>query len=119
MPSAPTFPVELAVAPATRAPDVPSLGDAARGEMAAVLVDVLERLDRLHDRPLPYMMWMNQRPTVDGAYEDAWLNIEIVSPWRAAGVPRFIAAAEVACEEYFNPIEPEDLAARLRALEPR
>jgi UDPglucose--hexose-1-phosphate uridylyltransferase len=116
VPLAPTYPVEVAVAPATPAPDLPSLGDTARDEMAAVLVDVLERLDRLHDRPLPYMMWLNQRPSVDAAHEDAWLNVEIVSPWRAAGVPRFIAAAEVACEEYFNPVEPEDLAARLRAL---
>ena len=45
-----------------------------------------------------------------------WLDIEIVSPWRSAGVARFIAAAEVAGEEYFNPVDPADVAARLRAL---
>jgi UDPglucose--hexose-1-phosphate uridylyltransferase len=64
-------------------------------------------------------MWLNQRPTVRDGHDDAWFNIEIVSPWRSAGVARFIAAAEVACQEYFNPIVPEDLAARLRALAPR
>ena len=48
--------------------------------------------------------------------DDVIFNIEIVSPWRSAGVPRFIAAAEVASEEYFNPVVPEDLAARLREL---
>ena len=42
------------------------------------------------------MMWLNQRPTVPAGYDDAWFNIEIVSPWRSAGVQRFIAAAEVA-----------------------
>jgi UDPglucose--hexose-1-phosphate uridylyltransferase len=119
VPWAPTFPVELAVAPVARAPDLVALGDAERKEMAAVLVDVFERLDRLYDRPLPYMMWLNQRPTVRDGHDDAWFNIEIVSPWRSAGVARFIAAAEVACQEYFNPIVPEDLAARLRALAPR
>jgi galactose-1-phosphate uridylyltransferase len=31
-------------------------------------------------------------------------------------VPRFIAAAEVACGEYFNPVIPEVLAERLRSL---
>jgi galactose-1-phosphate uridylyltransferase len=31
-------------------------------------------------------------------------------------VPRFIAAAEVASEEYFNPVVPERLAADLRRL---
>ena len=116
VPWAPTFPVELAVAPSTRTPDLPSLGDAGRDEMATLLVDVFERLDRLYDRPLPYMMWLNQRPTVASGFDDAWFNIEIVSPWRSAGVPRFIAAAEVACQEYFNPVVPEALADRLRSL---
>lgn len=41
---------------------------------------------------------------------------EIVSPWRRAGVARFIAAAEVACEEFFNPVVPEVLAHHLRRL---
>jgi galactose-1-phosphate uridylyltransferase len=31
-------------------------------------------------------------------------------------VPRFIAAAEVAGGEYFNPVNPEELAATLRGL---
>jgi UDPglucose--hexose-1-phosphate uridylyltransferase len=42
--------------------------------------------------------------------------MEIVSPWRAAHVPRYIAAVEVATQEYFNPVDPADVAARLRAL---
>jgi hypothetical protein len=67
---------------------------------------------------LPYMMWLMQRPTTPTAaldHPDAWMQIEIVSPWRARGVPRFIAAAEVACTEFFNPVSPEELADRLRA----
>ena len=116
VPHAPTFPLAIDVAPAQRIPDLPSASDTERDELAALLVDLFARLDRLHDRPLPYMMWLNQRPTVTDGYEDAWFNIEIVSPWRSAGVQRFIAAAEVACEEYFNPVIPEDVAARLRDL---
>ncbi len=50
------------------------------------------------------------------ATTNAWLNIELVSPWRSAGVPRHIAAAEVAGNEYFNPVVPEDLASRMRSL---
>ena len=115
VPWAPIFPVELDIAPVERVPDLPALGDAGRDEMAHLLVDVFDRLDRLYGRPLPYMMWLNQRPTTAG-YDDAWFSIEVVSPWRAAGVPRFIAAAEVASNEYFNPVDPADLASRLRAL---
>ena len=62
------------------------------------------------------MMWLNQVPTDGGDWPDAWFHIEIVSPWRRAGTARFIAAAEVACEEYFNPVIPEVLAEDLRAL---
>jgi UDPglucose--hexose-1-phosphate uridylyltransferase len=116
VPWAPVYPVELDIAPTERVPDLPTLGDAGRDEMAHLLVDVFERLDRLYERPLPYMMWLNQRPTTKAGYDDAWFNIELISPWRAPGVPRFIAAAEVASNEFFNPVDPADLASRLRAL---
>jgi UDPglucose--hexose-1-phosphate uridylyltransferase len=106
--------VELAIAPMTQRHGLGDCDEADRDALATVLVDVLERLDRLYEQPIPYMMWLNQRPTTDAGYEDAWFNIELVSPWRRAGVPRFIAAAEVACHEYFNPVIPEQLAEQLR-----
>jgi len=116
VPYAPTFPIALEVAPVRRVADLPMMGDHDRDALSALLVDLFGRLDQLFDTPLPYMMWLNQRPTVVDGYDDAWFNIEIVSPWRSAGVQRFIASAEVASEEYFNPVIPEDLAARLRQL---
>ena len=87
-----------------------------RWELVRMVHEAIARLDRLYDQPLPYMMWLNQRPTDGGAWPDAWLNIEIVSPWRRAGTARFIAAAEVASNEYFNPVIPEMVAEQLRAL---
>ncbi len=120
VPYAPTFPVAIEIAPIERVPDLPQIDDASRDELAAILIDVLARLDRLYGQALPYMMWLNQRPTVastdHAGYNQAWFNIEIVSPWRRAGVQRFIAAAEVASEEFFNPVIPEDVATKLRAL---
>lgn len=120
VPYAPSFPVSIEVAPVDRVPDLPAMDDCCRDGLATILIDVLARLDRMYDQALPYMMWLNQRPTVDAgvdpAYDDAWFSIEIVSPWRRAGVPRFIAAAEVASDEFFNPVIPEDVAATLRAL---
>jgi len=116
VPYASAFPIALTLAPRTRVPDLPSLDDAGRNDLAALLVDVLGRLDRLYDQPLPYMMWLNQVPTDDREWPDAWFHLEIVSPWRRAGTARFIAAAEVACDEYFNPVIPEVLADDLRAL---
>jgi UDPglucose--hexose-1-phosphate uridylyltransferase len=116
VPVAATFPIALSLAPRSRVPDIAALDDAGRDDLAALLVDMLHRLDRLYDQPLPYMMWIVQRPTDGAEWPDAWCNIEIVSPWRRAGTARFIAAAEVACDEFFNPVIPEVLAAQLRTL---
>jgi UDPglucose--hexose-1-phosphate uridylyltransferase len=116
VPHAPTFPLSIEIAPHTRIADLPTMAGADRDALAAMLIDVLARLDRLFAQPIPYMLWLNQRPTVRDGFEHAWFSIEIVSPWRAAGVGRYIAAAELASDEYFNPLVPEDIAARIRAL---
>lgn len=109
---APVFPVSVSVAPRTRVGRLAALDDTQRSSLADILVEVLHTLDRLFEAPLPYMLWVNQAPAHASGTE--WLNIEIVSPWRAKGVPRYIAAAEIAGGEYFNPVNPEELAARLR-----
>ena len=118
VPHAPTYPVALTLAPRERVPDLAHLSKQGRNDLAALLVDVFERLDALYGQPLPYMMWLMQAPTGGGDWPEPWFQIEIVSPWRSAGVPRFIAAAEVACGEFFNPVIPEVLAERLRDLAP-
>lgn len=118
VPVASPFPISLSISPSTQVPDIVSLSGTARSSLAAVLVDAFARLDALYDQPLPYMMWLNQRPTDGDPWPQAWFNIDIVSPWRAAGIPRFIAAAEVATGEYFNPVVPEHLASQLASLTP-
>ena len=113
---APVYPVSVTVAPRERRADLTSLDDHERDALADILIDTISRIERLHEgapTAAPYMLWVNQRP-FDGSHPDAWMNIEIVSPWRAPGLPRFIAAAEVGAGEYFNPVSPEDLARRLR-----
>lgn len=109
-------PITLRIATKRRVQNLPSLSDVQRDSLATVLKSVFRALDALYEQPLPYMMWINQSPRTHSQYPDAWLNIEVVSPWRAAGVPRFIAAVEVATEEYFNPVDPSDIASRLRDL---
>lgn len=113
---APVHPISLSIAHVDQFPDLAHADEAHRSGLAETLVDLFARLDRLFERPLPYMMWLYQAPTRWHGEISPWFNIEVVSPWRAAGVARFIAAAELACEEYFNPVDPSELAARLRAL---
>ena len=110
------YPVSIRIAPIHRIADLADMNAVDRAIIAATLVRVFAALDALFDAPLPYMMWINQAPRTRDDWPDAWFNIEIVSPWRAPGLPRFIAAVEVASGEFFNPVDPADIATRLRAL---
>jgi UDPglucose--hexose-1-phosphate uridylyltransferase len=108
------FPYSLRLIPNDPVPDLPSLDSSGRSAFAALLVDVLERFDGLFDVAIPYMLWIHQRPFDGGEWPGARLHAEIVSPWRARGVTRYIAAGEVGSGIYFNPIAAEDAARSLR-----
>jgi UDPglucose--hexose-1-phosphate uridylyltransferase len=114
VPEAPTFPYGLVLSPDDAVPDLPSLDDAGRDGLAELLVDVLGRLDRLFDAQTPYMLWIHQRPFDGGDWPNAKLHVEIVTPWRAPGVVRYVAAGELGSGVYFNPVAPEDAARALR-----
>ena len=112
---APVHPISISIAHEDEFPDLVAAGDEHRTGLAETLVDLFTRLDRLYERPLPYMMWLYQEPAQWSGDVSPWFNIELVSPWRSAGVQRFVAAAELACDEYFNPVDPADVASQLRA----
>lgn len=114
VPEAAVFPYALRLVPDESVPDLPSLDAGGRDALAALLVDVLERLDRHFGAAVPYMLWIHQRPFDGRTWPDARLHVEIVSPWRAPGVARYVAAGELGSGVYFNPVDPEDAAAALR-----
>jgi UDPglucose--hexose-1-phosphate uridylyltransferase len=109
-------PISIRIAPIHRISGLIEMNGVDRAFLASILVRVVAALDKMFETPLPYMMWLNQAPRTASDWPDAWFNIEIVSPWRAAHVPRYIAAAEVASGEYFNPVDPADVAISLRSL---
>jgi len=75
----------------------------------------LAALDRLLERPEPWMLWVHQRPTDGGAWPTAHLHVHVSPLWRALGVTRYDGAGEIGSGVWFNPITPEDAAAQLRA----
>jgi UDPglucose--hexose-1-phosphate uridylyltransferase len=117
VPWASMYPYGLVVAPVAHDPDLPSLSDASRRDLAAVLVDVLARLDGIWNQPVPYMMWFHQRPFDGGAWPGAHVHLEIAVPERGPGLLRYVAAGELGSGLYVNPVEPEAAAAALRAVE--
>jgi UDPglucose--hexose-1-phosphate uridylyltransferase len=116
VPFAPTWPFELRVAPDTHVPHLPAVDEGGVRELAAVLVDALARLDQLFEAPMPYMLWWHQRPTDGGAWPGAHVHAHVAPLLRGPGTPRFVAAGELGSGVSFDPVVPEEAAARLRAL---
>jgi UDPglucose--hexose-1-phosphate uridylyltransferase len=114
VPTASSYPYGLLLAPDVHRPDLPSLDGPQRDGLADLLVDVLARLDRLFDAPLPYMLWIHQRPTDGGLWPEAHLHVHIVSPMRSRDVERYVAGGELGSGVFVNPVVPEDAAAALR-----
>jgi UDPglucose--hexose-1-phosphate uridylyltransferase len=114
VPEAPVFPYAVRLVPDDAVPDLPSLSDDGRQGLAALLIDILARFDRLFDAETPYMLWIHQRPFDGNEWPGARLHVEIVTPWRAPGVLRYVAAGELGSGVYFNPVAPEAAAQSLR-----
>jgi UDPglucose--hexose-1-phosphate uridylyltransferase len=114
VPWAATWPYELVLAPDHPVPDLPSLPDPGRDGLGVLLVDVVGRLDRLFDEPMPFMLWFHQRPFDGGDWPTAWLHAHVAPILRSPGTPRFVAAGELGSGVWFNPIDPARAAERLR-----
>ncbi|HVM10278.1 MAG TPA: galactose-1-phosphate uridylyltransferase [Acidimicrobiales bacterium] len=116
VPYAPMWPYEVLVAPEAHLPDLPSTSPDDRDALSSVLADVLARLDQLFDAPMPYMLWVHQRPTDGREWPAAHLHLHIAPVYRRAESLRYVAAGELGSGVWFNPIIPEDAAETLRNL---
>jgi UDPglucose--hexose-1-phosphate uridylyltransferase len=116
VPWGPTWPYELLLAPRSHIADLPTTPAASRDELALVLSDALVRLDQLFEAPMPYMLWVHQRPTDGNDWPAAHLHIHVAPVMRQPGVMRFTAAGELGSGVWFDPVVPEAAAAALRAL---
>lgn len=118
IPEAAGWPYELLVAPSSAVADLPSLDANQRDHLAQILSELVQRLDGLFDAPMPYMLWIHQRPFDGGRWPGARLHIHIAPLLRAPGTQRFVAAGELGSGVLFNPIDPVTAAASLRAALP-
>ena len=104
----------MLLAPDHDVPDLPSLTDAERDDLAYLLVDVFARLDAHFGETTPTMTWVHQRPFDGTDRPDVRLHVHIAPIRRAPGVTRFVAAGELGSGVWFDPVEPTDAAADLR-----
>jgi len=103
------WPFELLIASRKHIFDLFALDDRRRNDLANLLRDTLARYDRLFNQRLPYMLWL---------HAGVHLHFHLVTPRRQADAVRFVAAGELGSGVLFNPVKPEDAAARLRAAGP-
>lgn len=115
VPAYAAWPYELIVQPRTHIADLPSLRDTDRDGLAELLPTVVRALDTHFAAEAPLMLWIHQRPSDGGNWPHAHLHVHITPIWRSKGVQRFVAAAELGSEVFFNPVAPADAAADLRA----
>lgn len=105
VPFASAYPYGVVLAADAHVQDLPSLDDDGRDGLAQMLVDVLERYERMFDDAMPYMMWL---------HPGLHLHVHLAPPWRSSGVDRYVAAGELGSGTYFNPVAPETAAQALR-----
>jgi UDPglucose--hexose-1-phosphate uridylyltransferase len=113
VPAAARWPYEVHLFPRRQVGDLTELTGAERDDLAEVYLDVLGRLDRVHDAPMPYIAAWHQAP-VRHARELAWLHLQLASVRRAPGKLKHLAGSEAAMGVFINDIAPEVAAATLR-----
>lgn len=116
VPAAASWPYELRLAPRDHAADLTALDPGHRDALAEVLVDATRRLDALFDAPMPYMLWVHQRPTDGGEWPHAHVHVHLAPLLRSPDTPRFVAAGELGSGVFFNPVGPAEAANALRDL---
>jgi UDPglucose--hexose-1-phosphate uridylyltransferase len=110
------WPFETLILPRRPAARLPDLDDAARDDLAAVLVRLLARCDALFGVPFPYSMGWHGAP-FDAGSQDHWqLHAHVYPPLlRSATVRKFMVGYELLAEAQRD-ITPEEAAERLRAV---
>jgi UDPglucose--hexose-1-phosphate uridylyltransferase len=114
VPAAARWPVEVILAPHRQQPDLPSLSTVERDAFGPLYLDVLRRLNALHETPAPYISAWRQAP-VRQDRDLAYLHLQLFSTRRAAGRLKYLAGSESAMGAFLNDVLPEDTARALRA----
>jgi len=115
VPWAPTWPYEMLISPRSHVADLPAAGPQLRAGLGVMLVEALTRMERLLGRDAPYMLWVHQRPTFGDDWPAAHLHLHLAPVLRAPGTTRHLASAELGAGVFFDPVDPQQAAAQLRA----
>jgi len=113
VPFAARWPLEVHVYPNRHVPDLPALTSDERDDLSHLYLEVLRRMEGVHDDSLPYIAGWHQAP-VHADRDLGYLHLEIFSIRRAPGKLKYLAGSESAMGAFVNDVLPEEAARRLR-----
>ena len=111
VPFAARWPVEVHIYPNRFVHSLLDLSGAELDAFSGMYQEILRRLDRMYDAPLPYMAGLHQYPEGEGCF-----HVEIISTRRTADKLKYLASSESIMDAFINDVVPEALAERLRGL---
>ncbi|MDR1186863.1 MAG: galactose-1-phosphate uridylyltransferase [Bifidobacteriaceae bacterium] len=121
VPYAARWPVEMHLAPRADRPDLPSLTEPERDDLAELYPRLLRGLDRFfldsqgRSVPLPYISGWHQAPADPAVRHLGRLHLQLFSIRRAPGKLKYLAGSESGMGAWISDTTPERVAARLRA----
>ena len=108
------WPYEVHLAPRRHCGGLLDLSEAEDASFAKLLKQLLEKYDRLFDKPLPYVMAMHQRPPRGGRQHH--FHIEFYPPNRTKDKLKFLAGSELGAGAFIVDTRAEDTAPELRSV---
>lgn len=109
---------ELYIAPKQAYQNIADLSIDELRNLAAILKNVLVRLDNLWQMSFPYVLVLHQAPTDGRIAAGFHFHIEIHPPLRTPTILKHLAGPELGGGNFLSDTAPEDKAAELRALPP-
>jgi UDPglucose--hexose-1-phosphate uridylyltransferase len=109
------WPYEVHLAPTNHRGGLADLDPEDDLSFATNLKGLLQKYDRLFDKPLPYVMAMHQRPPGRGRKHHHF-HIEFYPPNRTRDKLKYLAGSELGAGAFILDARAEDTAAELRAL---
>jgi UDPglucose--hexose-1-phosphate uridylyltransferase len=117
VPFAARFPAEVLIYPLRHIRLLTELNEAQQKRLAAILSLVRKKYDNLYGFQLPLMMLVKQAPVKDST-TPYHCHIQFLPLQRSATKHKYLASIETGYGTFLADTSPEDMAAKLRVLEP-
>lgn len=109
------YPYEVWVFPKRFHPGPWTFSEAETQSFAAILGQVVQRYDRLFDKPFPYIMLLHAAP--EGEEQSFHFHVEFYPPMRSREKLKYLAGTEVGAGTFVMDVLPETSAQTLRELQ--